>query len=537
MRRFRRLRHDLPFQRVALILSGGGALGAYEVGVLRVLETIGLKPAILAGVSVGAVNGVIWLAHRLHTTPLERVWARLRSATVGLRWATLMMRAIGAFLIVLALVQAFLTLVGSQALGPGSLAIGGGDGRSEALAALLDILAWLLVALAGQTILKGSRQADEWMNRMTTPRDPQRLHRIFGISLVVAGTVHLLTWLFAVPWPHRFSAVALLLSAVLWAANRPGVAGERLRRVFLRMLPETHGRGLWGSEARRRLVRRGVTAGDPTALLSGPTHLIIYACAIETGQMTYFINWSDPSPHFTESIRESVGEVVVMRTVEEVIEAVVASSAIPAVFEPVRIGDHEYVDGGVFSSQPLQAVLADGADAMVVVLVSPSEAPTQARVAPNLIELAGRLLEIAWWRDLQSGLRRLPRDWTWRAAPTESNVGAPMAAPAGAPVDEAPLRACVIEPHGILPGGLYGFSPENTAELRRLGEADAWRALADAGWLAPAPAHAAAAAPGASVSPPDAHAAAPEAHAPSAADETSSPATSAPSPPADPARA
>lgn len=490
MRRSRRLRHDLPFRRIALVLSGGGALGAYEVGVLRVLETVGLKPAILAGVSVGAVNGVIWLAHGFHTTPLERVWARLRSASVGLRWATLMMRAVGAFLIVLALVQAVLTLVGSHALGPGSLALPRSDGRGEAVAALLDILAWLLVALAGQTIMRGSRQADEWMNRMATPRDPQRLHRVFGVSLIVAGVVHLLTWLFAIPWPHRFSAVVLLLSAVLWTVNRPGVAGERLRRVFLRILPETHGRGLWGSEARRRLVRRGVMAGDPAALLSGSTHLIIYACAIETGQMTYFINWSDPSPQFTDRIRESVGEVVVLRTIEEAIEAVVASSAIPAVFEPVRIGDREYVDGGVFSSQPLQAVLADGADAMIVVLVSPSEAPTQARTAPNLIELAGRMLEIAWWRDLQSGLRRLPREWTWRVAPTESNVGAPVGPADGAPPPPAgapPLRACVIEPREILPGGLYGFSPVNTAELRRRGEADAWQALEQSGWLTPLP--------------------------------------------------
>jgi hypothetical protein len=187
--------------------------------------------------------------------------------------------------------------------------------------------------------------------------------------------------------------------------------------------------------------------------------------------MTYFVNWPDPSPHFLERVRQSVGEVAVLRTIDEVIEAVVASSAIPAVFEPVKIGDREYVDGGVFSSQPLQAVLADGADAMVVVLVSPSEAPKRARVEPNLVELAGRMLEIAWWRDLQSGLRRLPSDWTTRAAPN-------------APADAPPLRACVIEPDGILPGGLYGFSPANTAELRRRGEADAWRALEQAGWLA-----------------------------------------------------
>ena len=36
-------REDLPFRRIALVLSGGGALGAYEVGVLKVLEMAGIR--------------------------------------------------------------------------------------------------------------------------------------------------------------------------------------------------------------------------------------------------------------------------------------------------------------------------------------------------------------------------------------------------------------------------------------------------------------------------------------------------------------
>src|SRR5215510_9311578 len=147
----RRLRSDLPFRRIALVLSGGGALGAYEVGVLRVLETIGLRPSILAGVSVGAVNATIWLAHNFHTATLERVWARLRSSSVGLRWLTLMMRGLGAFILALALIQAFLTLAGSQGLSPGTI-FRHESGHSETIAALLDLLAWLAVALLGHAI-------------------------------------------------------------------------------------------------------------------------------------------------------------------------------------------------------------------------------------------------------------------------------------------------------------------------------------------------------------------------------------------------
>jgi NTE family protein len=53
--------------RVALVMSGGGARGAYEVGVLSVLipelERRGEKPSIVVGTSVGAFNAAFVAAH------------------------------------------------------------------------------------------------------------------------------------------------------------------------------------------------------------------------------------------------------------------------------------------------------------------------------------------------------------------------------------------------------------------------------------------------------------------------------------------
>ena len=40
----------------ALILSGGGARGAYQVGVWKFLQEIGWNPDLICGTSVGAVN-------------------------------------------------------------------------------------------------------------------------------------------------------------------------------------------------------------------------------------------------------------------------------------------------------------------------------------------------------------------------------------------------------------------------------------------------------------------------------------------------
>ena len=45
--------------RVALVLQGGGALGAYQGGVYEALEAVNLEPDWVAGVSIGAINGAI----------------------------------------------------------------------------------------------------------------------------------------------------------------------------------------------------------------------------------------------------------------------------------------------------------------------------------------------------------------------------------------------------------------------------------------------------------------------------------------------
>ncbi|WP_353153474.1 patatin-like phospholipase family protein [Pollutimonas bauzanensis] len=45
-----------PYETVALVLQGGGALGAYQAGVYQGLNEAGIKPTTLAGISIGALN-------------------------------------------------------------------------------------------------------------------------------------------------------------------------------------------------------------------------------------------------------------------------------------------------------------------------------------------------------------------------------------------------------------------------------------------------------------------------------------------------
>jgi NTE family protein len=72
-------------QQTVLILQGGGALGAFECGVVKALEEATIHPDIVAGVSIGAFNGAIIASHpREATAALESFWNDLAVATPNL---------------------------------------------------------------------------------------------------------------------------------------------------------------------------------------------------------------------------------------------------------------------------------------------------------------------------------------------------------------------------------------------------------------------------------------------------------------------
>jgi len=65
---------------VAFVLGGGGPLGAYEVGMLKALMEHGIRPDLILGSSVGALNGAMIAAdpRPAAVTRLEQLWISLR---------------------------------------------------------------------------------------------------------------------------------------------------------------------------------------------------------------------------------------------------------------------------------------------------------------------------------------------------------------------------------------------------------------------------------------------------------------------------
>ncbi len=64
--------------------------------------------------------------------------------------------------------------------------------------------------------------------------------------------------------------------------------------------------------------------------------------------------------------------------------AVRASSAVPAVFQPVKIAGHEYVDGGLVSPVPVRAARKMGAELVIAVDIS---SPPEGNLAGGTLEI------------------------------------------------------------------------------------------------------------------------------------------------------
>jgi NTE family protein len=81
----RNLRARLPFDRVALLLQGGGALGAYQAGVYEALAETGLHPDWVVGISIGAINAAIIAgnAPESRVDKLRGFWEEITAPAMG----------------------------------------------------------------------------------------------------------------------------------------------------------------------------------------------------------------------------------------------------------------------------------------------------------------------------------------------------------------------------------------------------------------------------------------------------------------------
>lgn len=74
------------FERIALLLQGGGALGAYQAGVYQALAEADLHPDCVAGISIGAINSAIIAGNppERRVEQLRKFWETVSTSPIGI---------------------------------------------------------------------------------------------------------------------------------------------------------------------------------------------------------------------------------------------------------------------------------------------------------------------------------------------------------------------------------------------------------------------------------------------------------------------
>jgi NTE family protein len=75
-----------PFEQIALLLQGGGALGAYQAGVYEALAEADLHPDWVAGISIGAINSAIIAGNppKGRVDALRAFWHTVSASPLGI---------------------------------------------------------------------------------------------------------------------------------------------------------------------------------------------------------------------------------------------------------------------------------------------------------------------------------------------------------------------------------------------------------------------------------------------------------------------
>ncbi len=218
-----------------------------------------------------------------------------------------------------------------------------------------------------------------------------------------------------VPWPTVVSGTSVGALNGMFTVTRSEKYLVYLSRIWRRMRlsdvfqirPDDVLGALWG----RYRGRPGAALLDPTpleqliaelfprtetreAIDSGKVRAFI-ACATDlaNGTNTLFVDSADP--HL--DLNPLPGTRVVRR--ETAPDTLLASSAIPFLFPPVRIGNRTYVDGGLRQNTPLRPVLHAGVD-RILLIGTHAERQHQVRhgsdgdhdIVPTLAFLAGKSL-------------------------------------------------------------------------------------------------------------------------------------------------
>lgn len=391
--------------RVGVALSGGGARGAYEAGVLMAFQDAKVPTHIITAASIGSINAASYASHAEgfvgKADKLVQSWMELTPATLGIDWSRYIFLLAG--------------LIAASA-GIANFVWEWFKERGVYLHAHHPKATWLALACAGIAILFFSDRLAyigyavwNFLRGRRWDFDVKKIWISLAANVVVWGfiVVFLAFTHIHLPWRGEhiveFSAPvpAILIIAALVSLYRLFRQPlSRLSHRFLRMPLRT---GLFPNYERARFLRARISQ---ERLRRSDIRVIMTATDIQHGTARFFSN----TPIEVLAADPGVQEEFVRREVEQpsdLVQAAIASSSYTFAYEAVPMDGRLWTDGGIMSNQPILPALRLGADVLFLVLVSPLDGDGHSGQIKTFLDVGVQAVDILISKNFKSDIALL----------------------------------------------------------------------------------------------------------------------------------
>jgi len=392
--------------RIGVVLSGGGARGAYEAGVLLAFQDAQLPTHILAASSVGSINAAAYAANSStlvgNAEPLLDSWTQVTPPAVGIDWSRYVFMLAGLIAASAGFFNALRSWLG---------------GHGIYLHARHPVLTWLALMVAGAALLLLYDQlpyvgyvALNYLRGGHWKPDQAKALRSLAANVLVWGFVCLVfnfTHIHIGPsaiLQFDFSSRVLMLVLIVLVAAWWFFIRDRLSNLSHKFLRLPLRSGLFPNYERTKYLRTVIPA---ERLRASPIRVVMTATDLAAGNAKYFTNAALADLRRDPQVTLPFVETEIEQA-DDLLLAVIASSAFTIAYEAVPMQKRLWTDGGVVTNQPIRPAVRLGADVLFLVMVEPAEMATPVEIR-TFLDVGLRAIDILVAKNLIADLKLLGR--------------------------------------------------------------------------------------------------------------------------------
>ncbi|HKD81301.1 MAG TPA: patatin-like phospholipase family protein [Candidatus Angelobacter sp.] len=391
--------------RTGVVLSGGGARGAYEAGVLMAFQDAQVPTHIITATSVGSINAASYAAEADgfigKAEPLINAWLELTPATLGIDWSRYIFLLAG-LIAASAGIGNFLWLWMQQ--------------HGIFLHAHHPKFTWFALAVAGISILLFADKLSyvayviiKFARKRDWEPDWRKTWVSLGANVLVWGFLILFLGFTYIHLPLQgglhfdIATHVPVLAALLVALGIYRLLQDPLSKLSHRFLRLPLRTGLFPNFDRIKFLRARIPADK---LRNSAIRVIMTATDIQRGTARFFSNvpvetlLADPGAQ-EEFVRKEVEQP------QDLVLAAVASSSYTFAYEAVNMEGRLWTDGGIMTNQPVLPALRLGADVLFLVLIAPLEGEDQTGKIKTFLDVGVTAVDILVSKNFKSDIALL----------------------------------------------------------------------------------------------------------------------------------